>query len=863
MAYFSRIIRCNLRGSSLLCVMICLVASPLFPGFSALAATPPILPTGSAGVETITPTRVLDSRTANSGYNKLPFNAGETRVLPILGQGAVPLSGVSAIYANVTVVVGNSGGGYLTIFPSGQARPLASNINFAANTVVANQVLVPLGADGSISIYSYAANVHVIVDVSGWVGKGPATTGGATTAIQPNRILDSRGTNGGRNGVPLHGNETAQIPVLGTHDLPSTGVSAIVANVTVVPDSISGGYITAYAAGSARPLASTVNLNTGVVTANMALIPVGPDGSIMLYCGSGTMHVVIDIQGLVKDGDPAESMGVKPIQAHRVLDSRTAVGGRNGVPLGHDQSFSVPVTGVGGVPSTGVGAVIAHVVAVGPTSNGGYFTAYSTGYARPLASSLNFKPGMTASNDVVIPIGADGTVSIYNYNISGTTHAILDIQGWIASPNLTSAAPSVQFNTAGPTAADSQKAQQILANANRYAMTGWWDGPAQTLLAYDLGPATANHDAVRRLGMQALSLSTSLATGVYDEATAGVSPEVAKQRTIQMINRVASQHVTNRLGGWGNSWQSGMWAGIAGRAAWYIWADLPVATQNNVARMVSHEANYVARVKIHYLRDAAGNVLTSGDSGAEEVSWNATAIQVALVMMPNHPRTNIWLTELARLSLASWARPQDVTSPKVFNGAPLSAWLKGSNVESNGIIINHNRVASDYSTTTYQNLDAAPLFALADKQTPRAVVGLLAPVYAAFRGVTFSEPTYLAPGGQTYVTNSAAIYYPQSNDWGTGQKLPYALSDAQALVYGYDPGTANQYLLLHEDAQLAMQARFTDGRTYDLDVPGTPNAEYNYEGREEHTAQLASQLYLTLYMRDNGLVSFTDDSYWQ
>ncbi|HSX00599.1 MAG TPA: hypothetical protein VLF67_00005, partial [Candidatus Saccharimonas sp.] len=555
---------------------------------------------------------------------------------------------------------------------------------------------------------------------------------------------------------------------------------------------------------------------------------------------------------------PAESMGIQAVQPFRALDTRTAVGGQNGNPIGPAQTISLPVLGLGGVPATGVDAIVAHIVAINPTGTSGYLTAFPSGYVRPLASSVNFKTGMVVSNDIIIPVGADGSISIYNY--SGSTHAIVDIQGWIASPNLTTAGPSVAFDTTALTASDSQKAKQILTNTNRYAMTTWWNGPAQTLLTATLGPGEeskiANHDAVRRMGMEALALSTSLATGSYDASATGVSAAIAKQRAIQLIDRVASNHVTNHLGGWGEHWQSAMWAGIAGRAAWYIWPDLPAATQANVARMVAHEANYAARLKIHYLRDAAGNLLTPGDSGAEEMSWDTNAMQLALVMLPNDPRSNVWMTEMVRFSLAAWARPQDVASSQVVNGAALSSWLKGSNVEANGVVINHNRVASDYSTTTYSNLDAVPLFALAGKQTPQAITSLLAPVYAAFRGVTFAAPPYTAPGGQTYVSNSANIYYPESIDWGTGQKLPYALADAQAATFGYDPGTATQYQALHADAQLAMQARFTDGHTYASD------AEYNYEGREEHTAQLASQMYLTMYLRDHNLVSFTSASYW-
>ena len=841
-------------------------ASPLTGQQSASGVAPATtvmsLAPGSASIETITPTRVLDTRTSTGGHKRV-FTTGETYSLPIQGQGAVPASGVAAILANVTVVAGD-GGGYLTIFPSGQTRPLASNINFSPGMVVANQVLVPLGSDGAISIYSYPNNVNVVIDVSGWVGKGDTTAGGAVKAIQPVRILDSRNTNGGRNGTPLKGGETAKIQVLGAGGLPTSGVSAIFANLTVVPDATTGGYLTAFATGTPRPATSSINYKTGVVTANMVLIPVGADGTISIYAYAGSTHLVLDVQGMVASGDPTKSMGVQPVQQFRALDTRTTLGGQNGKPIGGAQTISVPILGVGSVPQTGVSAVIGHLISVG-SSVGGYFTAYPSGYAKPLASSLNFTTNATVSNEIIIPVGADGSISIFNY--AGTAHAVLDIQGWVASADLSGTGPASEFTVASlPTVtdpADTKKAETILGNATRYAMTSWWNGQAQTLLTANLDPSAQNStlDPVRRLSMEALAVSTSLSTGIYDEAAVGVSKDVAKQRTIQLIDRVASNHVTNHLGGWGDSWQSPLWSGLAGRAAWYIWPDLPAATQQKVARMIEHEANYSSRLKIHYMRSASGTVLTGGDSGAEEVAWDTNAMQVALVMLPNHPRANVWLTETVRFSLAAWARPSDTSSTQMVNGAPISSWIKGSNVEADGTVVNHNRIASDYSTTTYSNLEIVPLFAMAGRQTPQAARSLLQPVYSAFRDVQFDSPPYDAPGGHTYVTDKGDIYYPTPNDWGSAQKLPYALADAQALAFGYGPSWAAQYLDLHMNAQLAMQARYSTGQTYDDDASGDP--EYNYQGREEHTAQLASQLYLTLYLRDHGIVSFTDANYTQ
>ena len=84
------------------------------------------------------------------------------------------------------------------------------------------------------------------------------------------------------------------------------------------------------------------------------------------------------------------------------------------------------LTGAGGVPATGVTAVVLNVAVTQPTTYG-YLTVYPSGEARPLASSINFAPGETISNGVVAKVGADGRINIYNP--AGNTHVVVDVQG--------------------------------------------------------------------------------------------------------------------------------------------------------------------------------------------------------------------------------------------------------------------------------------------------------------------------------------------------------------------------------------------------------------------------------------------------
>ena len=66
----------------------------------------------------------------------------ETRVLEVVGRGNVPGSGVGAVALNVTAVLPSTAS-FLTVFPQGVSRPLASNLNFSVGQTVPNMVIVP------------------------------------------------------------------------------------------------------------------------------------------------------------------------------------------------------------------------------------------------------------------------------------------------------------------------------------------------------------------------------------------------------------------------------------------------------------------------------------------------------------------------------------------------------------------------------------------------------------------------------------------------------------------------------------------------------------------------------------------------
>jgi hypothetical protein len=77
------------------------------------------------------------------------------------------LSGATAVLLNVTAVA-PSAGTYLTVFPTGIERPLASNLNAAVGQVVPNMVIARLGPDGAAAIFNNSGVVDLVADVMGY-----------------------------------------------------------------------------------------------------------------------------------------------------------------------------------------------------------------------------------------------------------------------------------------------------------------------------------------------------------------------------------------------------------------------------------------------------------------------------------------------------------------------------------------------------------------------------------------------------------------------------------------------------------------------------------------------------------------------
>lgn len=130
--------------------------------------------------------------------------------------------------------------------------------------------------------------------------------------------------------------------------------------------------------------------------------------------------------GALPSAGPAGYVPVAPV---RVLDTRTDLGGGDFLPVGGGRRVDVPVLGIGGVPASGVAAVL--VSATGFCSTvAGPLTVFPAGTARPLVTAVSVDPGAGSTQALAaVRVGAGGKVSVTGG--SGSTDAVLDVVGYL------------------------------------------------------------------------------------------------------------------------------------------------------------------------------------------------------------------------------------------------------------------------------------------------------------------------------------------------------------------------------------------------------------------------------------------------
>ena len=340
-----------------------------------------------------------------------------------------------------------------------------------------------------------------------------------------------------------------------------------------------------------------------------------------------------------------------------------------------------------------------------------------------------------------------------------------------------------------------------------------------------------DEESIRRSANSALASAVLLATLQKPKVT-GVKKSELLDYTRWQIRSIACQHVSSTSSGWGNSWQSALWATTTGQAAWLVWRQLSRAEQALVATMVVAEADAAAERGPRYFRNRLGQESSSGDSFSDEVSWDLLSPALALSMMPKHPHATQWRDSMIAMGIAAFARPGDLTNNRTVNGVNVNLRLPGTNANEDGTVTNHGIVNPDYTQNVQHLWWAATALRSANQKVPEALFFNADIVYRALGVIEFESPPYAAPGGTVYKPGGQ-IYYPMGKSWGTRRPATFVGVDGFANLYAASDTKASFYLAEHAYDTRGMQQRFTSGQIY---APGNDEDSYKL-GKEEYALQ--------------------------
>ncbi len=412
------------------------------------------------------PTRLLDTR---SGVRPGP---GAELAVQITGQFGVPAEGVAAAVLNLTATE-SAAPGFITAFPSGGDRGGTSTVNVStAGQTIANHAIVPVGADGAVRLF-VSHGTHVIADLFGWFPKPveyPAEL--ASEGALRNGSFESWGS------IPfLTSFQTFDETPLGSWFVSGGSVDLVGADQAIAKDGVqfvdlngNSGYpgtlqqlvqtnparrykIGFWLAGNpADDPVKHLEVSFGSVRQEFSFDTTGHTNDDLGWvhhefladpdCSSTTMLTFQsltegirgpNIDGITVDDAGAASncgsTGYRTVTPTRILDTRpaTMVGYSGGKPAGGSTVVTVPIAGVAGMPAGGVAAVIANLTAT-ETDGPNFVTAFPSGTTQPTTSNVNLEfPGETRANVAVVPVGADGSISLTSLV---SVHLIVDVLGY-------------------------------------------------------------------------------------------------------------------------------------------------------------------------------------------------------------------------------------------------------------------------------------------------------------------------------------------------------------------------------------------------------------------------------------------------
>jgi SpoIID/LytB domain protein len=238
-------------------------------------------PRGPARFTPLTPLRRLDTRSAST------VAAGSPVTLQIAGR-----NGIDADARAVAVTVHamrSSATATLAVYPCADGPSSARLLTVRSGETVANSTTAALDSRGRLCLTA-SRPVHLLVDITGWYGRGGRSEYRATAS---STIGETRSSTLGGAFSAL---ENRVVPLAGRGPVPAKRVIAVSGSITAIGPAVES-YVTVHRCGPTVPeLSSVRNVPPASTAIGTAVVGLSPAGAWCIRPGT-SMHLRLDVHG--------------------------------------------------------------------------------------------------------------------------------------------------------------------------------------------------------------------------------------------------------------------------------------------------------------------------------------------------------------------------------------------------------------------------------------------------------------------------------------------------------------------------------------------------------------------------------------
>jgi hypothetical protein len=253
----------------------------------------------------------------------------------------------------------------------------------------------------------------------------PGMVGGTFVPVTPARLYDWAGDNAKRATVSA----PKTIQVLGVAGIPSSGVSAVVLDISAQSTAgITNVHVRTAAADATGPVLSVGEDHS--IQSNTVIVEPSSAGTVAVATGAQPVGFNLDVQGyFTTESTQGQAGGFVPITPTRMVATNTGVG----VPTGKftaGTTYASLIAGNAEIPEDAT-AVFANVRIASTTVDGSFKVGAAGTNVAGMVTMINYEAGEFNDSGMTIPLGTGANAGKIDMWIgSGTADVLIDVQGY-------------------------------------------------------------------------------------------------------------------------------------------------------------------------------------------------------------------------------------------------------------------------------------------------------------------------------------------------------------------------------------------------------------------------------------------------